>query len=214
VNESHEIQQNPTPVPPRPPSPATLSPEAVPASFSPNQTLAMAALLAGKSITEAARAAGVDRTTIHAWLKKDASFRAFLHSARVELFHQLEQRQLIVASMALRTQERLLRSRKTPAAVKAKVAADVLSRMPLTVEGPQTVESARNVIAGEFHAEATARMKASIFLDDNNPEHRSLLAVINPDKLRPYWQRVRTGREKADPAVAELLRRHFDRDED
>jgi hypothetical protein len=174
----------------------------------------MGSLLAGRSKTEAARTAGVDRTTIHTWLKKDPAFRAFFNSARRELIHQLEQRQLLVAALALRTQERLLRSRKTPAAVKAKVAADILSRLPHEVTGPDTVETAVNTIAGELGAEAQARMKAGLFLKDENPEHRMLLAKVNPDRLRFFWRDVENGREKCDPELAELLAKHFRRDDD
>jgi transposase-like protein len=48
------------------------------------QEKAIEALLAGKSVTEAAIAAGVDRTTVHRWLK-DVRFEVALGRARREL---------------------------------------------------------------------------------------------------------------------------------
>ena len=45
-------------------------------TLSPAQAQVIAALAAGESITEAARAAGVHRSTIHNWLKEGRQFRS------------------------------------------------------------------------------------------------------------------------------------------
>jgi transposase-like protein len=45
-------------------------------TLSPCQLAALEALLAGKTVTDAAAAAGVDRSTLHAWLKTDFPFQA------------------------------------------------------------------------------------------------------------------------------------------
>jgi transposase-like protein len=49
---------------------------ATPESLTPAQDTAIVALLAGKTITDAATAAGVDRATVHRWLKDDLAFLA------------------------------------------------------------------------------------------------------------------------------------------
>ena len=54
-------------------------------SLSPAQITAVEALLAGKTITAAAAAAGVDRVTVHRWLKDDFAFQAELNRGRREM---------------------------------------------------------------------------------------------------------------------------------
>lgn len=63
-------------------------------SLSPKQQQALAALLTGLSVTDAAIAAAVDRTTLHRWLKDDYSFRiALIHERR--LYREAMQRRLM-----------------------------------------------------------------------------------------------------------------------
>jgi hypothetical protein len=52
--------------------------------LTPEQDAAVAALLAGRTVTDAAAATGVDRTTVHRWLKKDFAFQAALNLGRRE----------------------------------------------------------------------------------------------------------------------------------
>jgi hypothetical protein len=54
-------------------------------SLSPAQMTAVEALLAGKTNTEAAMAAGVGRTSIQRWLKDDFAFQAELNRGRREI---------------------------------------------------------------------------------------------------------------------------------
>jgi transposase-like protein len=58
------------------------------------QITALEALLAGSSVTDAAAAAGVDRSTLHNWLRKNIAFQAALNAGRKDLrraiAHRLE----------------------------------------------------------------------------------------------------------------------------
>ena len=63
----------------------TMQPTATLDSLSPAQFRAVEALLAGKTITAAASAGGVDRGTVHRWLKDDFAFQAELNRARREM---------------------------------------------------------------------------------------------------------------------------------
>ena len=54
-------------------------------SLSPAQMTAVEALLAGKTNTAAAAEAGVDRATVHRWLKDDFAFQAELNRGRREM---------------------------------------------------------------------------------------------------------------------------------
>jgi hypothetical protein len=74
--------------------------------LSPGQLLALAAIMAGESLTEAAAAAGVDRRTIYRWLNEDADFRAAYNRGRRELRREVENHLLRVARMAVETVQR------------------------------------------------------------------------------------------------------------
>src|SRR4051812_33497274 len=52
--------------------------------LTPAQLKALAALAAGRSVTEAAALAEVDRTTVHRWLGNHPVFRAEYNAARLE----------------------------------------------------------------------------------------------------------------------------------
>jgi hypothetical protein len=58
--------------------------EATPA-LSKTQITALEGLLAGKTVVEAAEAAGVGRTTIHKWMRVDFAFQAALNRGRRDL---------------------------------------------------------------------------------------------------------------------------------
>jgi hypothetical protein len=56
-----------------------------PSKLSPIKQQALAALLAGSTVTAAADAEGVDRTTVHRWLRSDCDIQAAMNRARREL---------------------------------------------------------------------------------------------------------------------------------
>ncbi len=51
-------------------------------TLDPSQLTVLEALLAGRTITDAAAIVGVSRTTVHRWLKDDYLFRAEVNAAR------------------------------------------------------------------------------------------------------------------------------------
>ena len=55
------------------------------ATLSSRQEQALAALLAGQTVTAAAEVAGVDRTSVHRWLREDYTFQAALNRGKREL---------------------------------------------------------------------------------------------------------------------------------
>ena len=70
--------------------------------LSPAQQNALLALLAGQTVTAAAKAAGVDRTTVHRWLRhsKHRAFRAALEEGRRELRRAMSARLLALLPKA------------------------------------------------------------------------------------------------------------------
>ena len=55
------------------------------AKLTAEQQKALALLVEGKSIAEAARASGVSRPTVYKWMKQDVHFRAMMNQWRGEL---------------------------------------------------------------------------------------------------------------------------------
>jgi hypothetical protein len=64
--------------------------ESVSADLPPQQTRALAALLGGATITAVADSAGVDRTTVHRWLRDDPGFQAAYNALRRDLRREVE----------------------------------------------------------------------------------------------------------------------------
>jgi hypothetical protein len=69
-------------------------------ALAPNQENALAALLAGKSVTDAAAVAEVDRTTLHRWLKEDFQFQAAWNRGRRDLRQAMEAQLMAMAEKA------------------------------------------------------------------------------------------------------------------
>jgi hypothetical protein len=80
------------------------------ATLSPPQVVALEALLSGKNITAAARAARVSRFTIHRWLKDDKNFRDAYHEGRADLAGSAQNRLLNLTPLAIKSVQRALKS--------------------------------------------------------------------------------------------------------
>ena len=69
------------------------------ATLSQTQEIAIAALIRGATVTEAATEAGVSRQTVSEWKHHDPEFIAALNRSRYEVWHQVEDRlRTLVAS--------------------------------------------------------------------------------------------------------------------
>ena len=73
------------------------------ADLPPQQTLVLAALLTGATITAAAEVAEVDRTTVHRWLREDFAFQAVLNAAQRDLRREVASRLDHVVQAAVET---------------------------------------------------------------------------------------------------------------
>ena len=124
----------------------TLAADAIPPGISAKQALALGSLLSGKPISQAARDAGVSRSTLHKWLSEDPEFICFFNSLKRELAETVEQNLRLLASKAVRTLSRLLTRRSVSDAIKLQAATVVLKLASGPVRGPITPEDARNEI--------------------------------------------------------------------
>ncbi len=75
------------------------------AGLTPRQQRVLEHLLAGETVTSAAKAGKVDRTTAHRWLREDYAFQAAYNRGRRELQEALQTRLLSLAEKAARTVE-------------------------------------------------------------------------------------------------------------
>jgi hypothetical protein len=95
--------------------------------LSPEQNRALDGLLAGLGPTQAAKQAGVGRTTLYRWMTGDPNFIAARNLALREMADVLRQRRRLLACESVEVLHRLVRARKTPIPVKAKIALAVLA---------------------------------------------------------------------------------------
>ena len=74
-----------------------------PRELAPKQAKALEHLLAATSVTDAAKGAGIGRSTLHRWLREDPAFQAAYNGARRDLQREVEIRLLVAATHAAQT---------------------------------------------------------------------------------------------------------------
>jgi hypothetical protein len=112
--------------------------------LTPQQAQVAAALAQGRSITRAAAAAGVHRTTVHAWNRNSSDFRAAVQEARREFAAALSDQVRDLSSAALDTLTALLASPDTPPTVRLKAALAVLDHPRVPDPGWQLPDPAES----------------------------------------------------------------------
>ncbi len=103
--------------------------------LSPAQAQVITALAQGRTITAAAREAGLHRSTIHNWLRIESAFKTSMQNARAEYAATLNDGMRDLAARALETLRNLLDDPDTPAATRLKTALAVLQRPHLPNPG-------------------------------------------------------------------------------
>jgi translation initiation factor 2 alpha subunit (eIF-2alpha) len=109
------------------------SQEPKPHDLTPSQSLAVAALVAGRTVTDAAEAAGVSRQTLYEW-KKLPGFTAGMNLARTEQHEVIRGELLAIATSAIRALREMVESSGTPPAIRLRASLAVLSSASEGVE--------------------------------------------------------------------------------
>jgi hypothetical protein len=91
-----------------------------------NQLMAIQALARGQTVTQSATAAGVDRTTVHRWLRDDPEFIAELNLTHLETADGIRGEIRALASDAVKAVRELVTSPLSPPAVRLKAALAIL----------------------------------------------------------------------------------------
>ena len=85
--------------------------------LSQQQLTALEALVKGATVTDAAKLAGVHRSTVHNWRTGLAGFTAALRHSRIQTAQTIEDGLQSMATLALDTIRHLLESEKTPPSI-------------------------------------------------------------------------------------------------
>lgn len=93
------------------------TPDGASKGLNPRQLVVLEQLLAGASVTKAAEAAGVDRTTVHRWLREDWAFQAAHHRAQRDLRRAVEARLPHLVEAAVETVQAAVRDGDVRAAL-------------------------------------------------------------------------------------------------
>lgn len=138
-----------------------------PDPLTPGQRLAVAALVAGRTLTAAAELAGVSRPTIYAW--RDSSvFEAELNRCRVEQRDSINDQLRELASSAMTSIKELIESPTTPPGVK-------LSACQLVLECSTTPRSVRRTLArSNVPADNRSDCRACSTSNNRKPMPRSM----------------------------------------
>lgn len=105
-------------------------------TLSPLQSQVAAALAAGQTISAAARAAGIHRSTIHNWLQNEPDFRREFDTIRQENLENTRDQLAALQTSALAALQSLLEDPETSAAVRLRAALAILQRQSWTVNQP------------------------------------------------------------------------------
>ena len=125
-------------------------------NLSPVQAQVIAALAQGRTATDAARDAGIHRTTIHHWSRTEPLFKTSLQEAQREYVETLRDGMRDLAARAVETLRNLLDDPNTPPAVRLRTALAVLQRPHFPQPGwhlPERIETPREqqVVAMQSH---------------------------------------------------------------
>jgi hypothetical protein len=150
-------------------------------NLSPVQAQVIAALAQGRTATDAARDAGIHRTTIHHWSRTEPLFKSSLQEAQREYVTILQDGMRDLAARAVETLRNLLDDPNTPPAVRLRTALAVLQRphfpqpgwhLPERIESPreqQVVDGLKEIKADYDAMRMTEAMEAKRPADHTSP---------------------------------------------
>jgi transposase-like protein len=106
-----------------------------PSTLTPVQAQVVLSLVQGATVTAAARAAGLHRTTVYHWLNTQPAFETAINQARAEYILTLRDELKTMSGLALATLRSFLETNDTPPGVRLKAALAVLQRPDFPVPG-------------------------------------------------------------------------------
>jgi len=108
-------------------------------TLTPKQMEVIEALAGGATVTDAAKRAGVDRTTFYFWMNNDRDFEAQLALARREFADTVRARQRELMDDALKVVRETMTGKEIPPGTRLKAALSVLQNITATEEWNRNV---------------------------------------------------------------------------
>src|ERR1700680_2045766 len=171
-------------------------------NLSPVQAQVIAALAQGRTATDAARDAGIHRTTIHHWSRTEPLFKTSLQEAQREYVETLQDGMRDLAARAVETLRNLLDDPETPPAVRLRTALAVLQRPHFPKQGwhlPERIETPRQQQVVDTLAEIKAdydTMRMTEAMQAHNP---SVSAGASPAAPTTHSPSVSAGASSSQP---------------
>jgi hypothetical protein len=131
----------------------------------PEQTAALELLLAGRTVVEAAQATGVNRKTIHRWLKNDPAFQAAYNEWQEQMKETCRSRLLVLTDKATAAVEKALENGDAKSAMQLLKEIGLLAPMAARPTDEQEVRKAAELAAKRRRTEhdvAEARMRSDL----------------------------------------------------
>ena len=117
-------------------------------ALSPSQLVVLDSLVSGNTVTAAAKAGTVDRSTVHRWFRNDFLFQAAFNAARHDIIREVESRLLSVATAATETINSAVKGGDIQAALSVLKGLGIFgSRLPLGLEDPREIEESEKAAA-------------------------------------------------------------------
>jgi hypothetical protein len=153
---------------------ASPRPQVGPQDLSPPQIAALEALLAGSNVTDAAAAAGVDRSTLHNWLRKHFVFQAALNAGRKNLRQAIAHRLERLANDATECVGKAVREGDVKAALEIVKRMDVLAPRYLDSDDAAELEAIETQRQQELAERRQRAAELAQRLRDSRSLHRLL----------------------------------------
>src|SRR5260370_27712472 len=156
------------------------------ANLSPAQAQVVEALAEGRTVSGAARQAGIHRTTIHHWIRDHAEFKAAAGQAQAEYAAALSDEMRASCATPLKTLRDLVERSDMPPAVSLKAALAVLNRphfpqrgwhLPERIEFPREQQIADDLV--ELKADYNI-MRMSQALESSDPHADPAAPAVIP----------------------------------
>ena len=174
---------------------------------SPTQMRVLSALATGTTISAAAEAASVDRTTVHRWLREDACFQAAWNRLRLEMRREVAARLDHLAEAALNTVQGAMEAGDARIALAVLKGVGVLGgrRPAIGPDDPEVVEEEADLAQAETEA-VRRHNRLLAYLAGDVSAHRYELPGRLPSPGRPSWdlrpveRRIDEGCPKTSPS--------------
>mgnify|MGYP001434155531 CR=1 FL=1 len=145
----------------------------------PKQARALACLLAGGTIAEAADAGKINRSTVYKWLESGV-FQAEIKKATIEATNQLSRGLITLGGAAVKTLEGIINDQRQPASLRLRAADIIISRI---LDVKELLEFEDRLAALEAAiAEEQAQNNQGRYYNRPHVDYRDAIKDLSPER--------------------------------